>query len=136
LQFGHTLIFLPFIIDQPLNARYLVEKGSGVEIKRGEDGSFTRDGVAKALKLAMVSAEGKSLREKAGEAAAIFGNQKLHQDYYIGQFVDFLKKKRWMFEGHGHSSQGRFDHHPCWRFYLGAFIFSSIEIWNKNLHFW
>jgi hypothetical protein len=76
------------------------------------------------------------LREKAGEAAAIFGNQKLHQDYYIGQFVDFLKKKRWMFEGHGHSSQGRFDHHPCWRFYLGAFIFSSIEIWNKNLHFW
>jgi hypothetical protein len=75
-----------------LNARYLVEKGSGVEIKRGEDGSFTRDGVAKALKLAMVSAEGKSLR--AGEAAAIFGNQKLHQDYYTGKFVDFLKKKK------------------------------------------
>jgi UDP:flavonoid glycosyltransferase YjiC (YdhE family) len=94
LQFGHALILLPFIIDQPLNARYLVEKGSGVEIKRGEDGSFTRDGVAKALKLAMVSAEGKSLREKAGEAAAIFGNQKLHQDYYTGKFVDFLKKKK------------------------------------------
>jgi hypothetical protein len=42
----------------------------------------------------MVSAEGKSLREKAGEAAAIFGNQKLHQDYYTGKFVDFLKKKK------------------------------------------
>jgi UDP:flavonoid glycosyltransferase YjiC (YdhE family) len=94
LQFGHTLILLPFIIDQPLNARYLVEKGLGVEVRRGEDGSFTRDGVAKALKLAMVSEEGKGLREKASEAAAIFGNQKLHQDYYIGKFVDFLKKKK------------------------------------------
>lgn len=94
LQFGHTLILLPFIIDQPLNARYLVEKGLGVEVQRGEDGSFTRDGVAKALNLAMVSAEGKGLREKASEAAAIFGNQKLHRDYYIGKFVDFLKKKK------------------------------------------
>jgi hypothetical protein len=85
---------LPFIIDQPLNARYLVEKGLGVEVRRGEDGSFTRDCVAKALKLAMVSEEGKGLREKASEAAAIFGNQKLHQYYYIGKFVDFLKKKK------------------------------------------
>jgi hypothetical protein len=42
----------------------------------------------------MVSAEGKGLREKASEAAAIFGNQKLHRDYYIGKFVDFLKKKK------------------------------------------
>ncbi|KAJ6400623.1 hypothetical protein OIU84_016130 [Salix udensis] len=80
--------------DQPLNARYLVEKGLGVEIERGEDGSFTRDGVEKALKLAMVSAEGKSLREKASEAGVLFGNLKLHQDYYIAKFVDFLKKKK------------------------------------------
>ncbi|KAJ6722989.1 GLYCOSYLTRANSFERASE [Salix koriyanagi] len=76
------------------DGRYLVEKGLGVEIERGEDGSFTRDGVEKALKLAMVSVEGKSLREKASEAGVIFGNLKLHQDYYIGKFVDFLKKKK------------------------------------------
>ncbi|KAJ6328689.1 hypothetical protein OIU77_010386 [Salix suchowensis] len=94
LQFGHTLILLPFIIDQPLNARYVVEKGLGVEIEREEDGSFTRDGVEKALKLAMVSVEGKSQREKASEAGAIFGNLKLHQDYYIGKFVDFLKEEK------------------------------------------
>ncbi|KAJ6722992.1 GLYCOSYLTRANSFERASE [Salix koriyanagi] len=66
----------------------------GVEIERGEDGSFTRNGVEKALKLAMVSAAGKSMREKASEAAALFGNLKLHQDYYIGRFVDFLKEKK------------------------------------------
>ncbi|KAJ6722990.1 UDP-GLYCOSYLTRANSFERASE 91A1-LIKE [Salix koriyanagi] len=71
-----------------------VEKGLGVEIEKGEDGSFTRDGVEKALKLAMVSVEGKSMREKASEAAALFGNLKLHQDFYIGKFVDFLKKKK------------------------------------------
>ncbi|KAJ6722991.1 UDP-GLYCOSYLTRANSFERASE 91A1-LIKE [Salix koriyanagi] len=79
---------------QLTDGRYLVEKGLGVEIERGEDGSFTRDGVDKALKVAMVSAEGKSKREKASEAAALFGNLKLHQDYYIGKFVDFLKKKK------------------------------------------
>ena len=55
LQFGHCLVVLPLIIDQPLNARLLVEKGLAIEIERSEDGSFSRDGIAKALRLAMVS---------------------------------------------------------------------------------
>ncbi|KAF2291151.1 hypothetical protein GH714_020389 [Hevea brasiliensis] len=91
LEFGHILILLPFIIDQPLNARYLVEKGLGVEVERNEDGSFSRDGIAKALRLAMVSEEGKEMRARASEAAEIFGNHKLHQEYYIGKFVEFLR---------------------------------------------
>ncbi|GMI69610.1 hypothetical protein like AT2G22590 [Hibiscus trionum] len=55
LQFGHTLVVLPFVIDQPLNARLLVDKGLAVEIQRNEDGSFSRHDMAKALMLAMVS---------------------------------------------------------------------------------
>ncbi|TYG89739.1 hypothetical protein ES288_A12G124500v1 [Gossypium darwinii] len=51
-----------FTPDQPLNARLLVDKGLGVEIERSEDGSFSRDDIAKALRLAMVSAEGEKLR--------------------------------------------------------------------------
>lgn len=91
LQFGHNLVVLPFIIDQPLNARFLVEKGLAIEVKMTEDGSFTRNEIAKSLRQAMVLEEGKKLRINTGEAAAIVGNLKLHQDHYIAAFVQFLK---------------------------------------------
>ncbi|TXG62924.1 hypothetical protein EZV62_009918 [Acer yangbiense] len=90
LQFGHCLVVLPLIIDQPLNARILVEKGLAVEVERREDGSFTRDDVAKALRLAMVSEDGEKLRVRAREAAVIFKDRKLHQ-HYFDRFVDYLK---------------------------------------------
>ncbi|KAL5792349.1 hypothetical protein ACOSP7_000943 [Xanthoceras sorbifolium] len=90
LQFGHCLVVLPFIIDQPLNARILVEKGLAVEVERREDGSFARDDIAKALRLAMVSEEGQKLRVRAREAAMIFKDRKLHQRYF-DRFVDYLK---------------------------------------------
>ena len=91
LQFGHCLIVLPIIIDQGLNARLLVEKGLAVEVERREDGSFSREDIAKSLRLATVSEEGEKLRIHAREAAAIFGDPKLHQDHYIGGFVKYLK---------------------------------------------
>ncbi|KAK3194743.1 hypothetical protein Dsin_026053 [Dipteronia sinensis] len=56
--FGHCLVVLPLIIDQPWNARILVDKGLAVELERREDGSFTRDDIANALRLAMVSVRG------------------------------------------------------------------------------
>ncbi|XP_061341284.1 putative UDP-rhamnose:rhamnosyltransferase 1 [Gastrolobium bilobum] len=95
LQFGHSLIVLPFIIDQPLNARFLVDKGLAIEVKRNEDGSFTRNDIAKSLRQAMVLEEGEKLRIKTREAAAIVGNLKLHQDHYVAAFVQFLKNETW-----------------------------------------
>ncbi|KAI5345674.1 hypothetical protein L3X38_013551 [Prunus dulcis] len=68
LQFGHVPVVLPFIIDQPLNARLLVEKDLAVERKEGE-----------------------KLRSNARKAAKVFGDHKLHQDQYIGQFFHYLK---------------------------------------------
>lgn len=65
LQFGHCLVVLPLIIDQPLNPRLLVERKIAVEVERSEDGSFTRDGTANALRLAMLSEEGRELWDKA-----------------------------------------------------------------------
>ncbi|KAM5555521.1 hypothetical protein ABKV19_023448 [Rosa sericea] len=91
LQFGHCLVLLPFIVDQPLNARFLVEKGLAAEVKRNEDGSLSRDEIAKALRLAMVDEEGEHLRTNARKVSAVFGDQKLHQDHYIGSFVSYLK---------------------------------------------
>ncbi|OMP00356.1 UDP-glucuronosyl/UDP-glucosyltransferase [Corchorus olitorius] len=89
LQFGHCLVVLPLVIDQPLNARLLVEKGLAVEIERKEDGFFSKEDVAKALRLAMVSEEGESLRVRAREAAQVFGNRDL-QNSYINTFVEYL----------------------------------------------
>nr|AGU14093.1 UDP-glycosyltransferase [Cicer arietinum] len=97
LQFENNLVVLPFIIDQPLNARLLVDKGLAIEVKRYEDGRFSRNEIAKSLRQAMVLVEGKELRVKTREAAVIVGNLKLHQDHYIAEFVQFLKdgiKKR------------------------------------------
>ncbi|KAF3626603.1 hypothetical protein FXO38_29165 [Capsicum annuum] len=75
------------------NARFLVEKGLGIEVERNEeDGSFTRNEIEKALRYAMVSEEGEELRVRAKEAAAIFGDQKLH-DSYVASLVEYLKNK-------------------------------------------
>ncbi|KAL6130984.1 hypothetical protein ACLB2K_069362 [Fragaria x ananassa] len=91
LQFGHCLVVLPFIIDQPLNARLLVEKGLAAEVERNEDGSFTGDDISKTLRLAMVEEEGEQLRINARKAAVFFGDEKLQHDHYLGAFVDYLK---------------------------------------------
>ncbi|KAH1085715.1 hypothetical protein GYH30_017615 [Glycine max] len=91
LQFGNTLVLLPFNIEQPLNARFLVENGLAIEVKRNEDGSFTRNDIASSLRQAMVLEEGKKIRNNTREAAAIVGNLKLHQDHYVAAFVQFLK---------------------------------------------
>ncbi|OAY62254.1 putative UDP-rhamnose:rhamnosyltransferase 1 [Manihot esculenta] len=91
LQYGHCLIVLPFIFDQGVNARLLVEKGLAVEVDRKDDGSFTRHGIDKSLRLAMISEEGKQMRDQAKKAAAIFGDRDLHQ-VYITRFVEYLKK--------------------------------------------
>ncbi|XP_057497583.1 putative UDP-rhamnose:rhamnosyltransferase 1 [Actinidia eriantha] len=93
LQFGHALVVLPLIADQALNARFLVEKGLAIEVERGEDGSFTRDDIAKPLRQAMVSEESKGMRARLREAGAVAGDRKLH-DHYIDEFVEFLKNGR------------------------------------------
>ncbi|KAK9279855.1 hypothetical protein L1049_013537 [Liquidambar formosana] len=90
LQYGHCLVVLPFIYDKGLNARLLVEKGLAVEIERSEDGSFSRDDIARSLRMAMVSKEGERLRNSAREASKVFGHVKRHQDY-IGGFVEYLR---------------------------------------------
>ncbi|XP_047959339.1 putative UDP-rhamnose:rhamnosyltransferase 1 [Salvia hispanica] len=91
ISYGNCLVLLPFIIAQPLDSRLLVEKGLAVEVERGGDGSFTRDGIARALKKAMVSKEGEILRARTREAAnAIFANKQLNYDY-VKTFAEYLK---------------------------------------------
>lgn len=87
IQFGHRLVVLPMMVDQGLNARLLVEKGLAVEVERGEDGSFSAEGIAKALREAVVAGDGdESLRK----AAAVASDHEL-QEKYVYEFVKFLE---------------------------------------------
>ncbi|CAJ1950203.1 unnamed protein product [Sphenostylis stenocarpa] len=95
LQFGHVQILLPLQVDQPINARFMVEKGLAIEVNKNEDGSFTGKDIARSLRQAMVSEEGKKIRSNVEEAAAIVGNMELHQGHYIAEFVQFLKSGIW-----------------------------------------
>ncbi|MFS8009990.1 putative soyasaponin III rhamnosyltransferase [Helianthus anomalus] len=51
LMFSHPLVMLPFVVEQGLNARILVDKQVGIEIPRNEeDGSFTKESVARSVR--------------------------------------------------------------------------------------
>ncbi|KAF6141792.1 hypothetical protein GIB67_027970 [Kingdonia uniflora] len=89
LQHGHVFVVLPLIIDQGLNARFLVEKGLAVEVERNlSDGSFKGEDVAKASRKGMVEKEGESIRVRANEMKSMF----VKDDYYIDAFVGYLKR--------------------------------------------
>ncbi|MED6176489.1 hypothetical protein PIB30_088654 [Stylosanthes scabra] len=91
LMFGRTLVVLPLIVDQPLNAKALVDKGLAIEVKRNdEDGSFSRDDIAKCLREAMILEEGDKLRINTREVAKVVGDLKLQHDY-MEAFVKFLR---------------------------------------------
>ncbi|PIA56612.1 hypothetical protein AQUCO_00700751v1 [Aquilegia coerulea] len=90
LGWGRVLILLPFLAEQGLNARMLEERKIGMEIPRDErDGSFTRDSVAKSLRMVIVDEEGEPFRSKAMEMRGLFGDKNLH-DQYIDKFVQYL----------------------------------------------
>ncbi|XP_021768528.1 UDP-glycosyltransferase 91A1-like [Chenopodium quinoa] len=91
LEHEHSLILLPFIIDQGLNARVMVDKGLGIEVKRREDGSYSGDDIAYALRRAMLGDEAQKIKAQTRQAAAIFGNHKLHDEQYISGLVEFLR---------------------------------------------
>ncbi|KAK6945824.1 hypothetical protein RJ641_013368 [Dillenia turbinata] len=68
LVYGLPSILLPMIHSQSLNAKLLVEKGLGMEVQRREDGSFSREAVAKCLRWVMVEQVGEPMRLKAASA--------------------------------------------------------------------
>ncbi|KAI3843367.1 hypothetical protein MKX03_030468 [Papaver bracteatum] len=94
LGFGCPLILLPMINDQPLNARTLVWKEMGLEFERNEeDGTFTRESVAKSLRTVMVDDDGEKYRFKARKLKQVFGNKSLN-DGYVDRFSQYLREHR------------------------------------------
>ncbi|CAM0877014.1 unnamed protein product [Alopecurus aequalis] len=90
--FGLPLVMLPFTVDQPLVARVMTEKGIGVEVERDEaDGSFYRDGVAKAVQSVMVEDERKIFTRNAKKLQKVLAREG-RQEQYIDDLVEHLKR--------------------------------------------
>jgi hypothetical protein len=90
--FGLPLVMLPFIVDQPLVAQAMEEKGIGVEVARDDnDGSFVRDAVAAAVRRVMVDDEGKVLARNARKLQEVLSDQGA-QERYIDDLVEHLRR--------------------------------------------
>ncbi|KAG2396287.1 hypothetical protein LR48_Vigan09g267900 [Vigna angularis] len=82
LNFGHVLVTIPYLLDQALFSRVVEEKKVGIEVARSkEDGSFTRESVAKTLRFAMVDEEGSSYRNNAKQMGKLFSSTYIHNQY-------------------------------------------------------
>ncbi|XP_051140234.1 putative UDP-rhamnose:rhamnosyltransferase 1 [Andrographis paniculata] len=90
LMCGHPLITLPFLVDQGLNSRIIVDKGLAYEVARDEEnGAYTRESVAESMRAVMRDDKGGKLRERAKEVSKVFGDRELHSKY-IDKFVEYL----------------------------------------------
>ncbi|KAL3718275.1 hypothetical protein ACJRO7_003419 [Eucalyptus globulus] len=69
IVFGVPITAMPIHLDQPLNAKLVVDLGVGVEVWR-EDGSYKREEVAKAIELVVVQEGGEQVRKRAKELSA------------------------------------------------------------------
>ncbi|OVA05952.1 UDP-glucuronosyl/UDP-glucosyltransferase [Macleaya cordata] len=70
MKFGVPIIAMPMQLDQPLNARLVVEIGVGMEVKSTTgEGMFEREEVAKVIKEVVVGKEGEVVRRRAKEVS-------------------------------------------------------------------
>jgi hypothetical protein len=91
LSCGLPLILLPLRLDHGLNARQITtELKAGIEIERGDDGSFSKENICKAVKMITAGEEGKSMRSKAVEARDILVANAGRQQSYIHDFIQQL----------------------------------------------
>lgn len=94
LQFGHPLIMLPLAGDQGPNARLMEERKVGVLVPRDEkDGSFTRDGVAGAVRAVVVEEGGRVFADNAKRLQGIVASVECNERC-IDLFVQHLRSCR------------------------------------------
>nr|UAJ75001.1 glucosyltransferase [Buddleja davidii] len=67
IDFGVPIIAMPMHLDQPMNAKLMVELGVGVEVKRDDKGMLQREEISKVIKDVVFGENGGSLRRKVGE---------------------------------------------------------------------
>ncbi|KAK9149887.1 hypothetical protein Scep_008644 [Stephania cephalantha] len=94
MKFGVPIIAMPMHIDQPMNARLVVELGVGLEAKRvkghtgdGEEGRIAREEVANVIREVIVEKEGEKVRRLMKEMSE---NMREQREEEIGVLVEKL----------------------------------------------
>ncbi|GJN23615.1 hypothetical protein PR202_gb11279 [Eleusine coracana subsp. coracana] len=92
LRFGHPLIMLPIFGDQGPNARFMEARKVGVLVPRNDmDGSFSRDGVAAAVRAVVAAEEGTVLfAQNARKLQEIVADNERHERCIDG-FIQHLR---------------------------------------------
>ncbi|KAL8533235.1 hypothetical protein ACS0TY_009568 [Phlomoides rotata] len=67
IEFGVPIIGMPMHLDQPMNAKLVLELGVGVEVKRDGNGRLQREEIGRVVKDVAVGETGEILRRKVGE---------------------------------------------------------------------
>ncbi|MQM15012.1 hypothetical protein Taro_047949 [Colocasia esculenta] len=94
LTMGRPLALLPLYFDQCIIARAVTHMKAGVEIPRGEeDGGFTREGIAAALRLVMTGDQAGALRGNARRAGEVFGDA-ARSDQCVDDLIRCLRIRR------------------------------------------
>ncbi|KAG6398604.1 hypothetical protein SASPL_140071 [Salvia splendens] len=89
LYFGVPVVALPLKLDQPMNARLVVEVGVGVEVARDEEGGLDGNGVAEAVKEVFVVESKERLRSRAREMSE---KMKMEGEEAFGEIAAELTK--------------------------------------------
>ncbi|KAK8960577.1 UDP-glycosyltransferase 91C1 [Platanthera guangdongensis] len=94
LAVGASMVVLPMMFDQGLNARHLVESGYAVEVERNEeDGWFSGEEIGRKLRAVMVEEEGEGVRMKGRKGKEIFGSEEKQLEY-DAELVKYLWEKQ------------------------------------------
>ncbi|XP_057806016.1 UDP-glucosyltransferase 29-like [Salvia miltiorrhiza] len=89
LYFGVPVVALPLKLDQPMNARLVVEAGVGVDVARDEEGELDGGRVAEAVKEVLMGESGERLRSRAREMS---GKMKMEGDEAFDEIAEELIK--------------------------------------------
>ncbi|KAK4480393.1 hypothetical protein RD792_013465 [Penstemon davidsonii] len=71
IEFGVPIVAMPMHLDQPMNAKLVVEIGVGVEVRRYEEGKIEREEICKVIKDVVFGESGQVLRKRVGEMREI-----------------------------------------------------------------
>lgn len=79
IGFGVPIIAMPVHLDQPVNAKLVMEHGVGVEVKRGDDGRLQKEEIARVIRDVVVGKTGEILRSRVGEVKERFRSRSIEE---------------------------------------------------------
>ncbi|XVF75732.1 hypothetical protein PTKIN_Ptkin13bG0210500 [Pterospermum kingtungense] len=92
LKFGVPIIAMPMHLDQPVNARIVVDVGAALEVRTNKDGKLEKEEIAKVIKVVVAEKDGENVRRKAREMSNhILRKGDKEIDEAVGELIQLCK---------------------------------------------